>query len=374
MNFAEILGTSWLKLCNMLAKKKSKNDWTVRKSLVSEKNWSKMYFFLASNYPPKPLGEKAQNSQRKHKKNTSPPWIWAFNSVTHQFWWAKTCYFAHPIPRLWNHNLLHATTNQEAFGENSKTAEMGSTHVDHICSIWDYWFPILIKDFDQKHSQAPPNTSTTSKYGSGSGCYTHTAWKTVDICGFHTANKKRKTCSGCTQTWPLIWKQTVVKRPCWDITGVSPEKRQSTKTPSQQLWQHKTTQLTIKHTACCICIPSDLTHNSHLALVRKNFFYCVLGFIIIRRLSVNPQMRMFAARWVEQIPPRTFQNKLHRTTHADAPVFDRRKQPEPYVLLACPGRKHAWPTVDACWSPMLLHTGTPFRGPARGQAMKLTKR
>ncbi len=44
---------------------------------------------------------------------------------------------------------------------------------------------------------------------------------------------------------------------------------------------------------------------------------------------------------------------------AVAPVFMSRKQPVPYVFLAIPGSKQAWPKSAACWSPATPAIGTP---------------
>ena len=40
------------------------------------------------------------------------------------------------------------------------------------------------------------------------------------------------------------------------------------------------------------------------------------------------------------------------------PVFISRKQPVPYVFLAMPSRKQAWPKSAACWSPATPAMGT----------------
>ena len=41
-----------------------------------------------------------------------------------------------------------------------------------------------------------------------------------------------------------------------------------------------------------------------------------------------------------------------------SPVFISMKQPVPYVFLAMPGSKQAWPKSAACWSPAIPPSGT----------------
>jgi hypothetical protein len=43
---------------------------------------------------------------------------------------------------------------------------------------------------------------------------------------------------------------------------------------------------------------------------------------------------------------------------AVSPVCSSRNEPVPYVFLASPGRKQAWPKSAACWSPAMPAIGT----------------
>ena len=48
-----------------------------------------------------------------------------------------------------------------------------------------------------------------------------------------------------------------------------------------------------------------------------------------------------------------------------APTLSSTKLPVPYVFLAIPGSKQAWPNSAACWSPAMPLTGMPAGTPQR---------
>ena len=50
-----------------------------------------------------------------------------------------------------------------------------------------------------------------------------------------------------------------------------------------------------------------------------------------------------------------------------SPTFNKMKLPVPYVFLAIPGRRQAWPKRAACWSPAMPEMGMPAVTPQRSE-------